>query len=113
VHKGKGELSKSGHGGKDGWQSKPSGSCQPEEPSKVASVPRKERRMATWNVTGARNRGVELKGAVKAYKIGMLCLSETCLKRERVSYPRLYLDECSRRERLRKRRRSRFPCQRG
>jgi hypothetical protein len=81
VHKGKGKSSKSGHGGNDGWQSKPSGSCQPEEPAKAASVRRKEMRMATWNVTGARNREVELEDAMKAYKIGVLGLSETWLKR--------------------------------
>ena len=42
---------------------------------------RKEIRMATWNVTGARNREVELEDAMKAYKIGVLALSETWLKR--------------------------------
>jgi len=81
VHKGTGKPSKSGHRGNDGWQLKPSGSCQPDETAKATSVRRKEIRMATWNVTGARNREVELEDAMKAYKIGVLGLSETWLKK--------------------------------
>jgi hypothetical protein len=57
VDKGTEKSSKSGHRGNDGWQSKP------------------------WNVIGARNREVELEDAMKAYKIGVLYLSETWLKK--------------------------------
>jgi hypothetical protein len=81
VHKGTGKLSKSGHGGNDNWQSKPSGSCQPKEAAKAASIRRKAMRMATWNVTKARKREVEVEDTMNAFKIGELCSSETWLKR--------------------------------
>jgi hypothetical protein len=59
-----------------GRESKPSRNCQPEELANADSVRRKELKMATWNVTGAKNREVELEYAMKAYKLGVLGLSE-------------------------------------
>jgi hypothetical protein len=63
VDKGTGKYSKSGHRGNEGWQSKPSRSCQPEEPAKK------------------RNKNGHMERHTKAYKIRVLGLSETWLKK--------------------------------
>ena len=64
----------------EGRQSKPQGSCRLNV-CRAQPMRREEFRLGTWNVTGVGNREVELKDALAMYKLDILGLSETWLKK--------------------------------
>ena len=82
VDKGTAKVKK-GYRRYEGSQSKPLGSCQLDE-CKSQPMRRKELRIGTWNVTGLANREVELQDAMVAYKLDVLGVSETWLKKGEV-----------------------------
>jgi len=88
VAKGTSKIKKKVHGGNDSGQSKPLGSCQLDDVDNPRPMRRREFRVGTWNVTGCRNREVELEDALKGYKLDVLGLSETWLKKgEEIAIP--------------------------
>ena len=72
-----------------------SGSCLPE--AKRHTFRREEVRFGTWNVTGLGNREAELLDALMTYKLDVLGVSETCLKKSmEVKIPGYkWIDRCS------------------
>ena len=81
VYKVMGSGQVDGHGIHDGSQPKPSGRCLSERPNGRPMRRREEVRLGTWNVTGVMNREVELADALRAYKLDVLGVSETWLRK--------------------------------
>jgi exonuclease III len=79
VDKGTWGKEKKVQGHNEGGQLKPQGGCQLDE-CKAQPLRRKELRLGTWNVTGVKNREVELKDAMDSYKLDVLGVAETWLK---------------------------------
>jgi len=75
-------------GSHDDTQVKPSGACPSEQCHVTRPRRREEVRFGAWNVTGVRGREVELVDAMEAYKLDVLGVSETWLKKgEEVTIP--------------------------
>lgn len=82
-----GSRGQKGHGRNEGGQPKPSGNCHLDE-WHTQPMRRKELRVGVWNVTGCRSRECELEDALKGYKLDVLGLSETWLRKgEEIAIP--------------------------